>query len=304
MTRHAKNCTAGAVYTYHEKQKDARASGYGSHSQRIGKDSVKDFDCCCLTLQPCQNPVVTPDGVLYDKAAILEYVLAKREEYTRKTKEYERQKRQHEREEADEAAGAKRARLDAFMQKEKDIVNGKDGELSTQSVPLKVAQRESQPSTSNSVSNMSEGREKDLPSFWIPSKTPHAKKTILSKPDKTVCCPISGNPLKIKELIEVKFTEVNDPDDKKSLIAKTNRFMCAVTHDILSNSVPSCVLKTTGHVVTQECVDRIIKKDWLHPLTGDTLIESHIIPLQRGGTGFSSVNDKLQAKEERPVLQV
>jgi len=59
MTRHAKNCTAGAVYTYHEKKKDAQASGYGTQSQRVGKDSVKDFDCCSLTLQPCREPLVS-----------------------------------------------------------------------------------------------------------------------------------------------------------------------------------------------------------------------------------------------------
>lgn len=59
MTRHARNCTAGAVYTYHEKKKDAAASGYGTNTQRVGKDSVKDFDCCCLTLQPCRYPVIT-----------------------------------------------------------------------------------------------------------------------------------------------------------------------------------------------------------------------------------------------------
>lgn len=27
MTRHARNCTAGAVYTYHEKKRDAAESG-------------------------------------------------------------------------------------------------------------------------------------------------------------------------------------------------------------------------------------------------------------------------------------
>ena len=41
MTRHARNCTAGAVYTYHEKQKDTKKSGYGSQKIRLGKDSVK-----------------------------------------------------------------------------------------------------------------------------------------------------------------------------------------------------------------------------------------------------------------------
>lgn len=30
-----------------------------------------------------------------------------------------------------------------------------------------------------------------------------------------------------------------------------------------------------------ECVEKIIKKDWLHPLTGEKLTEKDIIPLQR-----------------------
>ena len=59
MTRHGKNCTAGMVYTYAERQKDARQSGYGTDKIRTSKDSVKEFDCCCLTLQPCRNPVIT-----------------------------------------------------------------------------------------------------------------------------------------------------------------------------------------------------------------------------------------------------
>lgn len=58
-------------------------------------------------------------------------------------------------------------------------------------------------------------------------------------------CPISAKPLKSKDLIDVKFTLVKDPSDKKALITKENRYMCAVTHDILSNSVPCAVLRPT-----------------------------------------------------------
>jgi hypothetical protein len=36
-----------------------------------------------------------------------------------------------------------------------------------------------------------------------------------------------------------------------------------------------------GDVVTMECVEKIIKKDWCHPLTGEKLKEQDIIPLQR-----------------------
>uniref|UniRef100_A0A4X2LIY5 Nitric oxide synthase-interacting protein zinc-finger domain-containing protein n=1 Tax=Vombatus ursinus TaxID=29139 RepID=A0A4X2LIY5_VOMUR len=58
MTRHGKNCTAGAVYTYHENKKDTAASGYGTQKMRLSRDAIKDFDCCCLSLQPCRDPVL------------------------------------------------------------------------------------------------------------------------------------------------------------------------------------------------------------------------------------------------------
>lgn len=281
MTRHARNCTAGAVYTYHEKKKDAAASGYGTNTQRVGKDSVKDFDCCCLTLQPCRNPVITKDGYLFDKEAILEYVLTKKKEYARKLKEYEKQKQQEEEQSNEKSANEELQKLQNFLKGEKNIVSR------SQTVAKEPT---------SSVSNMSNGKDKMLPSFWIPSKTPEAKETMVQKPDKTIYCPVSGKPLKIKDLISVKFTEVKDPDDKKSLIVKQARYMCPITHDILSNSVPCAVIKTTGDVITMECVEKIIKKDWINPLDSTKLTEADIIPLQRGGTGYSAVNDSLEGK--------
>ncbi|XP_062527899.1 nitric oxide synthase-interacting protein homolog isoform X2 [Bombyx mori] len=255
MTRHARNCTAGAVYTYHEKKKDAAASGYGTQSERVGKDSIKNFDCCSLTLQPCRNPVVTKEGYLFDKEAILEYIISKKNAYNRLLKKYEKQLKKDEVERAELAVAEKEAKLIKFMNREKNI---------SSTTPSTSAIEEK---TINSVSNIANGKEKQLPSFWVPSQLPDAKISKIEKPDPTVYCPISGKPLKMKDLIEVKWTLVNDPDDKKSLIAKENRYMCPVTHDILSNAVPCAVIRTSGHVVTMECVEKIIKKDWLHPLT-------------------------------------
>ncbi|XP_055608149.1 nitric oxide synthase-interacting protein homolog [Uranotaenia lowii] len=292
MTRHARNCTAGTVYTYHEKKKDAASSGFGTATHRIGKDSVKNFDCCSLTLQPCRNPVITKDGYLFDKEAILTYIITKKTEYTRKMKEYEKQVKQEEEDQAEKANEETKKQVDKFISIEKNIVSTKS------SKPI-----EEQPSTSGAISNVSLGKRKELPAFWVPSQTPAAKIAKLDKPDSKIYCPVSGKPLKAKDLLEVKFTLVKDPSDKKSLIAKENRYMCAVTHDILNNSVPCAVLKTTGDVVTIECVEKIIKKDMIHPLTNDKLQESDIIPLQRGGTGFSTTNESLEAKHERPALQ-
>uniref|UniRef100_A0A1A9WBN3 Nitric oxide synthase-interacting protein homolog n=1 Tax=Glossina brevipalpis TaxID=37001 RepID=A0A1A9WBN3_9MUSC len=286
MTRHARNCTAGAVYTYNEKKKDANESGYGTSAQRLGKDSVKPFDCCCLTLQPCRNPVVSKDGYLFDKEAILEYIITKKNEYSRKLKEYEKLKKSAEHKQTQELERQQRIDMEKFVKAGKPV----DGTVQKYLAGV-------------SISNMANGNEKKLPSFWLPSESPNAGNTKLEKPDPTIFCPVSEKPLKAKDLINVKFTLLKDGDPSKSLIAKEARYMCPVTHDVLSNAVPCAVLKPTGDVVTMECVEKLVKKDMLHPLNNQKLKDKDIIPLQRGGTGYALTNAGLEAKEKRPMLQ-
>jgi hypothetical protein len=37
----------------------------------------------------------------------------------------------------------------------------------------------------------------------------------------------------------------------------------------------------SGDVVTMECVEKLIKKDWINPLDNSKLVSSDIIPMQR-----------------------
>lgn len=252
MTRHARNCTAGAVYTYNEKKRDAAESGYGTNAKRLGKDSVKSFDCCSLTLQPCRNPVVTKDGYLFDKEAILQYIVTKKNEYNRKLKEYERLRRIEENELAQEANNKQQARMDQFVNAEKPTTTPAHKPNATVAKP---SDSDSMPSTSaaaaassssvSSISNMANGHEKKLPSFWLPSECPNAGAAKAQKPDATIFCPVSQQPLRVKDLIDVKFTLLKDGDNKRSLIAKEARYMCPITHDVLSNAVPCAVLRPT-----------------------------------------------------------
>jgi nitric oxide synthase-interacting protein len=112
------------------------------------------------------------------------------------------------------------------------------------------------PSTPSSASTSSS--KTGLPCFWVPNLTPQAESTKLKKPDKTVCCPMSGKPLKLKNLFEVKFTELRKEasDGNKSLIAREERYKCPVTNDVLRNITAVFVLKPTG-----ECT-------WNHYLVG------------------------------------
>ncbi|KAG7279450.1 hypothetical protein CRUP_038223 [Coryphaenoides rupestris] len=297
MTRHGKNCTAGAVYTYHEKRKDTAASGYGTQSVRLGKDAIKDFDCCCLSLQPCRDPVVTPDGYLYEKQAILEYILHQKTDIAKKMKSDSNL----------ESKSGERAQVERFKTRESSIVSkpinpftsgqGKEAGL------LVTADSQSGAGTSAGTSSKADTAA-SLPSFWIPSLTPEAKPTLLKKPSKTVLCPMSGRPIKMNELITVRFTPLDPSLDRVALLTRQDRYVCAVTKDTLGNSLPCSVLRPSGAVVTQECVEKLIRTDMVDPVTGDKLAEKDIVMLQRGGTGFAGSGVTLKAKEARPVMQV
>jgi nitric oxide synthase-interacting protein len=208
--------------------------------------------------------------------------------------------------------------VDRFEKKERNIMTTKTPKApaaaTSTSTPVgahaahlytDVNARSSQASTSTSIKNTSGEKVAQLPAFWMPMLTPQSEATKLKKPDKTVYCPMTGKQIKMSHLFDVKFTEINDPDEKKSLIAREERYMCPVTHDILNNSTSCVVLKPTGDVVTEECVNNLIKKDMVHPLTGLSLKESDLIYLQRGGTGYAAANTgTLQAKHFRPSMAI
>ena len=86
-SRHSKNAgTMGSEnLTYHEK----KALGFGTVKERLGKETVKDFDACGLGLQHALDPVVTPEGVLYDREHILQCLLHQKKDIARKMKTWE-----------------------------------------------------------------------------------------------------------------------------------------------------------------------------------------------------------------------
>lgn len=114
---------------------------------------------------------------------------------------------------------------------------------------------------------------------------------------------MSGKPLRMSDLTPVRFTLLDDSVDRVGLITRSERYVCAVTRDSLSNATPCAVLRPSGAVVTLECVEKLIRKDMVDPVNGDRLTERDIIVLQRGGTGFAGSGVKLQAEKSRPVMQ-
>ncbi|XP_058715592.1 nitric oxide synthase-interacting protein isoform X2 [Poecile atricapillus] len=283
MTRHGKNCTAGAVYSYHERKKDTAASGYGTQRVRVGRDAIKDFDCCCLSLQPCRDPVVTPEGFLYEREAIVTFLLQQKNKIARETKAWQRQREQRRRErEQQRGEGAAKA-LRGFLEAE---------------TPLGKGETPGNGSGGPSPSG-------PLPSFWIPSLTPEAAAERLQRPERSVRCPMSGRKLRLSQLVSVHFTPAQPGLSPGQLLARepSDRYVCALTGDPLGNATPCAVLRPSGAVVTLASVDRLIRKDMRDPLSGAALTDDDIIVLQRGGTGFAGAGVSLEAKKSRPVMQ-
>lgn len=50
-------------------------SDYRNQNIPLSWDAVKGVDCCCLSLQSSQDPVVSPDGFLFGHRPIVEYIL-------------------------------------------------------------------------------------------------------------------------------------------------------------------------------------------------------------------------------------
>ena len=134
--------------------------------------------------------------------------MEKKNTYNKKLKEYERQKQKEVDETKEVVQEEKEAEKAKFEQTEKNIVTKR----------VEVFKKNDDEEAG--VSNMVGDRKRHLPSFWMPSMAPQAKKTRLEKPDKTVYCPMSRKPIRMKDFTEVKWTFVKDPDEKRSMISR------------------------------------------------------------------------------------
>ena len=68
-----------------------KEAGWGTDARQLDSDSMKEIDACSLSLQPCADPVVTPQGVLYDRMVVVQYILDRKREIERATREWEAQ---------------------------------------------------------------------------------------------------------------------------------------------------------------------------------------------------------------------
>lgn len=190
MTKHSKNSKDGAVFTYAER----RAMAHGSIRARLSASSLRAWDACALTLSPATTPVLTREGILYDRAALLSALLTQRAR-TLPTRE---------------ASPPRSPRVEYTDE------------------PAPAPQLESAKQTARASAS----------SFWVPGATPGCGVRKVDTPKKRArkCCPVTGHPIKMRDVIDLAPTPTHNTSDA--------RFMCPLCRHALTNAQRPVALAT------------------------------------------------------------
>ncbi|OAJ37868.1 hypothetical protein BDEG_21840 [Batrachochytrium dendrobatidis JEL423] len=110
MPRHSKNNTALAFFTSAERSKLT----YGTQKQRLGRDSMRDYDACLLCLRAAVQPVCCAKGHLYCKECIFESILAQKKQILRQSKDIKNFEQSIEAEHASKAEETQKKQIEDF----------------------------------------------------------------------------------------------------------------------------------------------------------------------------------------------
>ncbi|KAJ6805474.1 nitric oxide synthase-interacting protein [Iris pallida] len=283
--RHSKNNNDLAFFTYDEKKK----LGYGTQRERLGKDSIKPFDACCLCLKPFLDPLCCQKGHVFCKECILQCLLSQKKDIKRKLAAHAAQQKQ-EKEEAEEKLAQQKAReIDAFDQQNHGAVpQYSDRSYSRDKNGFQGA-------NSVKVTSYEEEALRTMKAFWLPSATPESSIKV-EAPSTSTVCPEGKEKLKFKNLFPIYFTE-DSSDHEKSKSSLESNYICPSCKVTLTNTLSLVVISSCGHVFCKKCSDRFLASDKVCLVCSKGCRERNLIPLEKGGTGFSGHDDHLEATD-------
>ncbi|KAJ8549657.1 hypothetical protein K7X08_033364 [Anisodus acutangulus] len=282
--RHSKNNNDLAFFTYDEKRK----LGYGTQKERLGKDSIKPFDACCLCLKPFIDPLCCQKGHVFCKECILECLLSQKNDIKRKLAVHAGQQKQDKEEEEERLMLQKARELDAFDQQnhgpvpqynDKNYNRDKNGFHGANSVRATSYEEEAL---------------RTMKAFWLPSATPDAPAKV-EAPSTSTTCPEGNEKIKMKNLFPIHFTEDTSAQKKHKSLDKS--FICPSCKVTLTNTLSLVALNTCGHVFCKKCAEKFVAVDKVCVVCDRPCKDRNLVNVEKGGTGFAAHGDNLEAKD-------
>jgi len=273
-SRHSQNNTAGAIFTHYEKR---QLKEYGTQKQRLTRDNMKPFDACTSCLKPVVNPLADRHGDIYCKQCIYQYLLDQKKQIKKQFKEYKQQQKDEQSEQLEKEKQQENAKIDAFVEREKGL-----------------------------TSDPNAGKRKaKINNFWLPASTPTHVRTRLKRPSKVMTSP-TGHPIKLKDLVPLNLTtaptDEKNPDKEKKSDITTGRYMCPTCNKLLNNVSGVICIVPTGHVFCAQCMENVIKKEMVCPISNLNFDESDLLVLQSEGSSFAGRSGMtLEAVKQTPA---
>ncbi|CAA6656630.1 unnamed protein product [Spirodela intermedia] len=218
-----------------------------------------------LCLKPFVSPLCCPKGHLFCKECILECLLSQKKDINRRLAAYAAQQKQEREEEEEKLMEQKARRLDAFDRQNHGAVPHYDGGGAAAEGKSGGGGGGFQGANSVKVTSYEEEALRNMKAFWLPSATPEAAAKVEAPCTATVC-PEGKEKLKLKSLFPIRLTG------------------CKVT---LTNTHALVAVSTCGDVFCKKCAEEFVA----------ACKARHLVPLQKGGTGFSGHDDRLEATD-------
>ena len=234
-------------------------------------------------------------GHLYSREAIYEYLLTKKDELKETQLAYEKQQRDLA-EKAYEGMN-KKAQTDIvlFVEGQEKLTGGGASGSTAQPRKKRKVEKEEQEKKEQLVEYFSRQVDKESAeskrenvkrtSFWMPEFAPETHVDKIPEPPARPASPMSGRPLKLKELIPVNFCE--DPEIATGPGADSKgRFICAVTKKQLANK-PAVLIAKNGQVMLKSVWEEYGLPTMTCPISSKSLKAKDVIEMKASASGFA-----------------
>ena len=263
MSRHSKNASARGYFTTIEKQK---YSQNGTITQRLSKDSQKNFSSCSICLLKAVFPVSCLNGHLFCNQCILESILEQKRLFN--------------------------SNLDNFNSLNNNIQNDINSKLKVIDDHELEKFKDTQTKLSSSTVLDKIAIDKNKPQFWLPSQTPESS-IIPVKPVAKISCPATmEHGISLKKLVKLNFQEIIQGE-----------WGCPCCLKTFINGSKISAIKTCGHVYCSTCLKEFVKnKSCISDGCLVLVKEKDILQIESGSTSFSS-SGKVESVIYTPAFQ-
>lgn len=277
-----------------ESSYDSRLNERRSNKAIIGGDSQLPFGYCALSLKPSVEPVITPSGNVYSREVMIEYLLNKTKEikYLQQQYQIQQQAINSNNNIAQEKERTKQ------MSQFKDNIDGVSSisKRKMNDIEQSCSYLESRKKVIHDSDNQQQLVSLKHSSPWLPSFTPTADQSMLQEPSKRPSSPMSGMPLRSKDLIPINLEmESTTPCINGSNNQETTRYICPVSRKTITNQ-KVVLIKTTSTVMLESVYKELALPKMTCPITNKKFKVDDVIELKSAASSFASSGNTVVTK--------